>query len=88
MNNSFGILIEQNYDRGDLRGDPTSGVPITGLTIKDISGKGAVDSNATNIAIVCGSSGCSNWTWSNVTVNGGQNHGSCKNVPSGVTVKA
>ncbi|KAM5353539.1 hypothetical protein ACJ41O_000189 [Fusarium nematophilum] len=77
----YGILIEQNYDGGDLHGDPTSGVPITDLTIKDITGSGAVSSSGTNTAIVCGSSGCSNWKWSNVKVSGGKTYSSCKNVP-------
>ncbi|KAM0426065.1 hypothetical protein ACHAPT_008696 [Fusarium lateritium] len=84
----YGILIEQNYDGGDLHGDPTSTLPITRLTLKDISGQGAVSSKGTNIAIVCGSSGCSNWTWSNVKVSGGKNYDSCKNVPSVATCKA
>ncbi|KAI8712030.1 hypothetical protein NCS52_01468200 [Fusarium sp. LHS14.1] len=84
----YGILIEQNYDGGDLHGDPTSGLPITGLTLKNISGSGAVDAKGTNIAIVCGKTGCSNWTWSNVKVNGGKNYGSCQNVPSVATCKA
>ncbi|KAF5003512.1 hypothetical protein FDECE_9935 [Fusarium decemcellulare] len=78
----YGILIEQNYDGGDLHGDPTSDLPITDLTIKDITGSGAVDSKGTNIAIVCGSSGCSDWTWSNVKVTGGKDYDSCQNVPS------
>ncbi|KAJ5730451.1 uncharacterized protein N7483_004959 [Penicillium malachiteum] len=78
----YGILIEQNYDGGDLKGDPTSGVPITDLTIKSISGSGAVSSSGYNVAIVCGSSGCSDWTWSSVEVSGGKTYGSCENVPS------
>ncbi|KAJ5707460.1 hypothetical protein N7488_007261 [Penicillium malachiteum] len=78
----YGILIEQNYDGGDLKGDPTSGVPITDLTIKSISGSGAVSSSGYNVAIVCGSSGCSDWTWSSVSVSGGKTYGSCENVPS------
>ncbi|KAJ6014797.1 hypothetical protein N7540_009388 [Penicillium herquei] len=78
----YGILIEQNYDGGDLKGDPTSGIPITDLTIKSISGSGAVSSSGYNVAIVCGSSGCSDWTWSSVTVTGGKTYGSCENVPS------
>ncbi|KAH7141076.1 glycoside hydrolase [Dactylonectria macrodidyma] len=84
----YGILIEQNYDGGDLHGEPTSTLPITGLTLKNIYGQGAVNSKGTNIAIVCGSSGCSNWTWSNVKVSGGKNYSSCQNVPSVATCKA
>ncbi|KAM0350498.1 hypothetical protein ACHAPU_002977 [Fusarium lateritium] len=78
----YGILIEQNYDGGDLHGDPTSSLPISSLTLKNIKGKGAIDGSGKNAAIVCGSSGCKNWTWSNVQVTGGKKYGSCKNVPS------
>ncbi|KAL3471454.1 glycoside hydrolase [Aspergillus californicus] len=83
--NKYGILIEQNYDGGDLHGDPTSDLPITDLTIENITGSGAVDSDGTNIAIVCGSSGCSDWTWTSVDVSGGEDYDSCENVPSVAT---
>ncbi|UKZ96427.1 uncharacterized protein TrAFT101_011219 [Trichoderma asperellum] len=79
---SYGILIEQNYNGGDLHGSPTSGIPITNLILQNISGSGSVQSSATNIAIVCGSGACSNWTWNNVVVTGGKKYGSCQNVPS------
>ncbi|KAJ5887917.1 hypothetical protein N7495_007958 [Penicillium taxi] len=78
----YGILIEQNYKGGDLKGDPTTGIPITDLTIKSISGADAVDSDGYNIAIVCGDDACSDWTWSDVNISGGDTYGSCKNVPS------
>ncbi|KAI1423456.1 glycoside hydrolase family 28 protein [Xylaria sp. FL1777] len=78
----YGILIEQNYDGGDLHGDPTTGVPITDLTISNISGSGGVESSAYNVVIVCGSGSCSDWTWSGVSVSGGKSYGSCENVPS------
>ncbi|KAL1996673.1 hypothetical protein VTN49DRAFT_7538 [Thermomyces lanuginosus] len=81
----YGILIEQNYDGGDLHGEPTSGIPITDLTLENISGAGAVDSNGYNIAIVCGDGACSDWTWTDVTVTGGKDYGSCQNVPSGIS---
>ena len=77
---SYGILIEQNYDGGDLHGDPTSGIPITDLTVKNVHG--SVESDAYNIAIVCGSGACSDWTWTGVNVSGGKTYGSCENVPS------
>jgi polygalacturonase len=79
----YGILIEQNYDSGDLDGGTaTSGVPITELTIKNIVGTGAVSSSGYDVVITCGSSGCSDWTWSSVAVTGGKKYGSCTNVPS------
>ncbi|KAJ4391499.1 hypothetical protein N0V93_005117 [Gnomoniopsis smithogilvyi] len=79
----YGILIEQNYDGGDLDGGTaSSGVPITDLTIKNISGSGAVSSSGYDVVITCGSGSCSSWTWSNVVVTGGKTYGSCTNVPS------
>ncbi|KAJ4992979.1 endopolygalacturonase [Stagonosporopsis vannaccii] len=76
-----GILIEQNYDGGDLSKShgPGSGVPINGLTIKNIIGGGAVDSKGTNVAIVCAN--CSGWIWDTVTVDGGSKF-SCVGKPA------
>lgn len=82
----YGILIEQNYDGGDLDGGtPSSGIPITDLTIENISGTGAVASSGYNVVIACGSGACSDWTWSNVKVTGGKTYSSCSNVPSGIS---
>ncbi|KAK6527784.1 hypothetical protein TWF694_004764 [Orbilia ellipsospora] len=79
----YGILIEQNYDGGDLDGGtPSSGIPITKLVVENISGSGAVSSSGYNVVIACGSGACSSWTWSNVVVTGGKTYGSCSNVPS------
>ncbi|KAJ8112810.1 hypothetical protein OPT61_g4909 [Boeremia exigua] len=65
------IPIEQNYDGGDLSKThgPGSGVPISCLTIKNISGAGGVTSKGTNVAIVCAN--CTGWTWNTVTVTSG-----------------
>ena len=80
---SYGIIIEQNYDGGDLDGGTaSSGIPITDLTVENISGSGAVESDAYNIVITCGSGACSSWTWEDVVVTGGKDYGSCTNVPS------
>lgn len=83
MLNRYGILIEQNYDSGDLDGGTaSSGVPITDLVIKNISGSGAVSSSGYDVVITCGSGACSDWTWSNVVVTGGKKYSKCTNVPS------
>jgi len=79
----YGILIEQNYNGGDLDGGtPSSGIPITGLVLENIAGSGAVASTGYNVVIACGSGACSGWTWSNVVVTGGKTYGSCSNVPT------
>ncbi|MCJ1444303.1 MAG: hypothetical protein MMC23_004804 [Stictis urceolatum] len=79
----YGILIEQNYDGGDLDGGTaSSGIPITNLKIENISGSGAVSSSGYDVVITCGSGACTGWTWSGVNVTGGKKYGSCTNVPS------
>ncbi|KAK5175340.1 uncharacterized protein LTR77_000479 [Saxophila tyrrhenica] len=78
----YGILIEQNYDGGDLHGDPDTGIPITDLTVSDIHGDGGIDSDAYNVVVVCGDGSCSDWTWTDVNVTGGEDYSECQNVPS------
>ncbi|KAF1359304.1 glycoside hydrolase [Lizonia empirigonia] len=79
----YGALIEQNYDGGDLKGTAGTGIPITGLVVKNISGTGAVSSSGNDVVVTCGSSSsCTGWTWSNVSITGGKTYGSCTNVPS------
>jgi hypothetical protein len=80
---TYGIVIEQDYENGSPTGIPTTGVPITDLTISNI--KGTVDSDATNIYILCGSGSCSDWTWSGVSVTGGIESTACENIPSGAS---
>lgn len=55
----YGIVIEQDYENGSPTGTPTDGVPITDLTVSSVTG--TVESDATNIYILCAS--CSGWTW-------------------------
>jgi len=82
----YGILIEQNYDGGDLHGTATSGIPITGLVISDIIATGAVASSGYDVVVTCGSSSsCTGWTWTGVAVSGGKKYASCSSVPSAVT---
>ncbi|RDW67001.1 hypothetical protein BP5796_09750 [Coleophoma crateriformis] len=77
---SYGIVIEQDYENGSPTGTPTTGVPITDLTLSSITG--TVSSSATNIYILCGSSSCSSWTWTGVSVTGGKTSTACSGIPS------
>ncbi|KAH8687765.1 putative endo-polygalacturonase [Tricladium varicosporioides] len=79
----YGIVIEQDYENGSPTGTPTTGVPITDLTISGVTG--TVSSSGTNIYILCGSGSCSSWTWTGVSVTGGKTSTACKNVPSGAS---
>ncbi|TDZ36521.1 Endopolygalacturonase 1 [Colletotrichum spinosum] len=75
----YGIVIEQDYENGSPTGKPTSGVPISGLTLSKISG--SVSSSATPVYILCAS--CTNWKWSGVSVTGGKKSSKCTGIPSG-----
>ncbi|QKX55521.1 uncharacterized protein TRUGW13939_02615 [Talaromyces rugulosus] len=79
----YGVVIEQDYENGSPTGDPTTGVPITDLTLDGITGD--VASDATNIYILCGDGSCSDWTWTDVSVTGGSASEDCSNVPSGAS---
>lgn len=79
----YGIVFEQDYENGDPTGTPTDGVPITDLTVEKITG--TVESDATNVYILCADGACSDWTWSDVSVTGGSASDECENVPSGAS---
>lgn len=77
----YGIVVTQSYNGVD--GKPTNGVPITNFVLQNVTG--TVDSDAVNIYIECGQGSCSDWTWTDVSVTGGQTSDSCLNVPNGAS---
>lgn len=77
----YGIVIEQDYENGSPTGTPTTGVPITDITITGV--KGSVASSGTDIYLLCGKGACSGWTWSGNSVTGGKKSTKCENIPSG-----
>lgn len=77
----YGIVIEQDYENGSPTGTPTTGVPITDLTVTGV--KGSVASSGTNVYLLCGKGSCSGWKWSGNSVTGGKTSTKCENIPSG-----
>lgn len=80
---SYGIVIEQDYENGSPTGEATTGVPITNLTMSGITG--TVASGGTNVYILCGEGSCSDWTWTGVSITGGETSSACANVPTGAS---
>ncbi|RMY12059.1 hypothetical protein D0866_14264 [Hortaea werneckii] len=80
--NKYGIVIEQDYENGSPTGTPTDGVPITDLTLNDITG--SVGDDAAPYYILCAA--CSDWTVSGVDVTGGTASDECEGEPSGVSL--
>ncbi|KAM0311711.1 hypothetical protein ACHAO8_006927 [Botrytis cinerea] len=76
---SYGVVIEQDYENGSPTGKPTTGVPITDVTLSGI--KGTVSSSATNVYVLCAK--CSGWSW-DVNVTGGKTSTKCAGLPTGV----
>ena len=66
-----------------LRALRPNGLPITDLVLDSVTG--TVDSSGYNIYILCGSGSCSDWTWTDVDVTGGETSTGCENVPSGIS---
>lgn len=79
----YGIVIEQDYENGSPTGDPTDGVPITGLTVSDVTG--SVSDDATQIYILCADGACSDWSWSGVSITGGEASDECSGIPDGAS---
>ncbi|KAK4503973.1 hypothetical protein PRZ48_004888 [Zasmidium cellare] len=79
----YGIVIEQDYENGSPTGTPTDGVPITDLTVSDVTG--TVTDDAEEVYILCASGACSDWTWSGVSVTGGEASSKCEGVPDGAS---
>lgn len=73
-----GIVIEQDYLNGGPTGRPTGGVPITDLTLSNISGQ--VDSEANSKHILCANGSCRGWKVSAVHIQGGK-MGVCSGCP-------
>jgi galacturan 1,4-alpha-galacturonidase len=60
----YGIVIEQDYENGSPTGTPTDGIPITDVTLSDITG--SVSDDAQPYYILCAA--CSDWDVSGVDV--------------------
>lgn len=65
----YGLDVQQDYLNGGPTGVPTNGVNITGLVFEDITG--TVESGAYDYYILCGSGSCSDFTFTNVAITGG-----------------
>ncbi|KAF2007593.1 glycoside hydrolase family 28 protein [Amniculicola lignicola CBS 123094] len=68
---TYAIDIQQDYENGSPTGDPTTGITVSGVAFKDISG--TVSSDAYNWYVLCGStSSCMGITWSGISLTGGK----------------
>ncbi|POS68923.1 endopolygalacturonase [Diaporthe helianthi] len=77
----YGVVIQQDYQNGSPTGKPTTGVPVTDLSITGV--KGSVASSGTNVYLLCGKGSCSKWNWSGNGVTGGKKGSYCLNIPAG-----
>ncbi|KAF9892113.1 hypothetical protein FE257_002519 [Aspergillus nanangensis] len=79
----YGIVIEQDYKNGGPTGEPSTGIPITDVTIDGVTG--SVDDDADRVYILCGDGSCSDWSFSGVDISGGESSDDCENVPEGAS---
>ncbi|KAE9373346.1 glycoside hydrolase family 28 protein [Stipitochalara longipes BDJ] len=75
----YGIDVQQDYLNGGATGDPTNGVTISGVTFSNVTG--TVTSDGTDYYVLCGSSSCSDFTFTIVAITGGGTTSTC-NFPS------
>ncbi|KAG5956954.1 hypothetical protein E4U58_006339 [Claviceps cyperi] len=80
-----GIVVQQDYQNGRPTGKPTTGVPITNLTVNKVTGN--VKPGGTNVQILCGSTAsCSEWKWTGNKVTDGTASRVNSAVPAGVVL--
>ncbi|KAE8415040.1 glycosyl hydrolases family 28-domain-containing protein [Aspergillus pseudocaelatus] len=79
----YGLIVEQDYENGSPTGTPTNGIKVSDITFEKVTG--TVESDATDIYILCGSGSCTDWTWSGVSITGGKTSSKCENVPTGAS---
>lgn len=72
---TYGIDIQQDYLNGGPTGNPTNGVMIQDVTIRNV--KGTATKKARNYYILCGEGSCKNITIDNVDITGGGVQSSC-----------
>jgi polygalacturonase len=71
----YGIDIQQDYLNGGPTGEPTNGVIIKDITMRNITGT-ATDEGR-NYYILCGEGSCSNITINDVDIRGGGKKSAC-----------
>ncbi|KAJ8975170.1 hypothetical protein NQ317_003816 [Molorchus minor] len=76
------INVQEDYRSQGSSGKPVGNVPITNLRMIDIKGTVA-GPNSLPVYILCGVGGCKNWSWSGISISGGQHPSSCNFKPAG-----
>ncbi|XP_060529988.1 polygalacturonase-like isoform X2 [Cylas formicarius] len=66
----YGVNVEQNYHHSGASGTATSDIPIVNLRLTNVTGT-ATSESVVPVYILCGSTGCKNWDWSDVNITGG-----------------
>ncbi|XP_060535274.1 polygalacturonase-like [Cylas formicarius] len=82
----YGINVQEDYKDGSSTGSAKGNIPITKLNMNSITGS-MTGSSGMDVYILCGSGGCSDWTWSGVSISGNKKSDSCNFSPSGYTCK-
>ncbi|XP_050305046.1 polygalacturonase-like [Anthonomus grandis grandis] len=80
---NYGVNVQQDYKNGKSTGSPTNNIPITNLNLQGVTGSMSGGSSSMPVFILCGSKGCSSWTWSKVSITNGKKSNSCNFKPSG-----
>lgn len=72
----YGIDVQQDYLNGGATGDPTDGVTISGVTFTSVTGTMS-GSDSESYYVLCGSDSCSDFTFTDVDITGGEVTSTC-----------
>ncbi|CAG9766620.1 unnamed protein product [Ceutorhynchus assimilis] len=79
----YGINVQEDYEKGHSSGTPKGNIPISRLTMNSITGS-MTGAKGMSVYVLCGSGGCSTWSWSGVSIkNGSGKKNYCNFQPTG-----
>ncbi|ERL93975.1 hypothetical protein D910_11260 [Dendroctonus ponderosae] len=79
----YGINVQEDYADGSSTGTALGNIPITNLVLDAISGSMSGGSSSIAVYILCGTDGCSDWTWSDISITDAKKDSSCNFTPTG-----
>ncbi|CAG9854090.1 unnamed protein product [Phyllotreta striolata] len=82
----YGINVQQDYTNDGDTGHPMGNIKIKRLRIENVYGT-LHGPHSQDVYVLCGSGGCSDWSWSGINLQGASNKNYCNFNPGGFNCK-
>lgn len=81
----YAVNVQEDYADGSSTGTPSNNIPISNLVLDTITGSMSGGSSSMAVYILCATDGCSDWTWSDISISAAKKDSSCNFTPTGYT---